>query len=92
MKDADVILRELWTLVVRVSNLECTQYFAYTLAQLILQKKHRLSLLLVGLFSPATNGSLVLMPNGRLSLVTVGCEDRQGPTTTNIFLQYHLGL
>ena len=48
-------------------------------------KKHRLSLVLVRLFSPATNRSLVLMPNGRLSLVTVGCEDRWGPTTTDVF-------
>ena len=54
-------------------------------------KKHRLSLVLVGLFYLATNGSLVLIPNGRLSLVTVGREDRQGPTTTDVFLQYHLG-
>ena len=48
-------------------------------------KKHRLSLVLVGPFSPATNGSLVLMTNGSLSLVTVGCEDRRGPTTTDVF-------
>ena len=54
-------------------------------------KKHRLSLVLVGLFSLATNGSLVLMPNGSLSLVTVGREDRRGPTTTNVFWLYHLG-
>ena len=31
------------------------------------------------------------MPNGSLSLVTVGREDRRGPTTTDDFLQYHLG-
>ena len=47
-------------------------------------KKHRLSLVL-GLFSLATNISLALMPNGRLSLVTVGREDRRGPTTTYVF-------
>ena len=48
-------------------------------------KKHRLSLVLVGLFSLETNRSLVLMPNGSLSLVTVGREDRRGPTTTDVF-------
>ena len=48
-------------------------------------QKHRLSLFLVCLVCPATNGSLVLMPNGRLSLVTVGCEDRRGPTTAKVF-------
>ena len=54
-------------------------------------EQHRLSLVLVGLFSLATKGSLVLMPSGSLSLVTVGREDRRGPTTTDVFLQYHLG-
>ena len=48
-------------------------------------KKHWLSLVLVGLFCPATNGSLVLKPNGQLSLLTVGCEDPRGPTTTDVF-------
>ena len=48
-------------------------------------KKHQLSLVLVCLFSPATNGSLVLMQNRRLSLVTVSREDRPGPTTTDVF-------
>ena len=56
-----------------------------------ISKKHQLSLVLVGLFFLATNGSLILMPNGRLSLVTVGREDRRRPMTTYVFLQYHLG-
>ena len=38
---------------------------------------------------PATNGSLVLMPNGHLSLVTAGREDQQGPTRTNAKMLYH---
>ena len=62
------------------------------IAQMILQKIHRLSLILVGLFSLATNGSLVLMPNGSLSLVTVGREDRRGPTTTDVFFAISFGL
>ena len=52
-------------------------------------KKHQLLLVLVGLFSLATNGSLVLMPNGSLSLVTVSREDRRVPMTTDDFRQHH---
>ena len=42
------------------------------LAEILLHKNPSV----VGRRSPATNGSLVLMPNGRLSLVTIGCEDQ----------------
>ena len=62
------------------------------IAQMILQKIHRLSLILVGLFSLATNGSLVLMPNGSLSLVTDGRKDRRGPTTTDVFFAISFAL
>ena len=48
-------------------------------------KKHRLSLVLVGLFSLATNWSLARVPYGSLFLVTVGREDRRGPMKTDVF-------
>ena len=48
----------------------------------------RWSSLVVGLLQ--LMGHKILMPNGRLSLVTIGCEDQRGPMRTNAKMLYNL--
>ena len=60
------------------------------IAQMILQKNIgcRWYSLVFFLWQPTGHST---MPNGSLSLVTIGREDRRGPMITDVFLQYYLG-